>query len=66
MVNRGTTLSKDQAALIAGSDTLFIASQFTGEDEDWSHGVDVSHRGGRPGFVIVAHESLLLFPRLRR
>ena len=62
MVNRGTTLSKDQAALIAGSDTLFIASQFTGEDEDWSHGVDVSHRGGRPGFVIVAHESLLLFP----
>ena len=48
--------------MIAGSDTLFIASQFSEGDDDWSHGVDVSHRGGKPGFVIVAHESLLLFP----
>ena len=62
VVNRGSALTKDEAALIARSDTLFIASQFSEDSEDWSHGVDVSHRGGRPGFVIVAHESLLLFP----
>ena len=62
VVKRGTALSRDEAALIARSDTLFIASQFTEDDEDWSHGVDVSHRGGQSGFVIVAHESLLLFP----
>ena len=62
VVNRGTALSRDEAALIARSDTLFIASQFSEDSDDWSHGVDVSHRGGRPGFVIVAHESLLLFP----
>ncbi|MCZ6698066.1 MAG: MOSC domain-containing protein, partial [Planctomycetota bacterium] len=62
VVNRGTALTRDEAALIARSDTLFIASQFSEDSEDWSHGVDVSHRGGRPGFVIVAHESLLLFP----
>ncbi len=62
VVNRGTTLTRDHGALIARSDTLFIASQFSEDSEDWSHGVDVSHRGGRPGFVIVAHESLLLFP----
>ncbi len=62
VVNRGAALTRDQAALVARSDTLFIASQFSEDGDDWSHGVDVSHRGGRPGFVIVAHESLLLFP----
>jgi MOSC domain-containing protein YiiM/ferredoxin-NADP reductase/predicted pyridoxine 5'-phosphate oxidase superfamily flavin-nucleotide-binding protein len=62
VVNRGNTLSKTEAALIARSDTFFIASHYTEETESWSHGVDVSHRGGKPGFVIVAHESLLLFP----
>ncbi len=61
-VSRSNTLTRAEAAMIARSDTLFIASQFSEDGDDWSHGVDVSHRGGRPGFVIVAHESLLLFP----
>ena len=62
-VRRGNALNRAEAALIARSDTLFIASRFSeGGHEDWSQGIDVSHRGGRPGFVIVAHESLLLFP----
>lgn len=61
-VHRGEGLSKDQAAMVAGADTLFIASQFSEDTADWSHGVDVSHRGGKPGFVLVAHETLLLFP----
>ena len=61
-VRRGDALNRAEAAMIAGSDTLFIASQFSEGDDDWSRGVDVSHRGGKPGFVIVAHESLLLFP----
>ncbi len=61
-VRRGDTLNRAEAAMIAGSDTLFIASQFSEGDDDWRLGIDVSHRGGKPGFVIVAHESLLLFP----
>ncbi len=61
-VHRGGSLTKDQAALIARADTLFIASQFSEDAADWSHGVDVSHRGGKPGFVLVAHETLLLIP----
>jgi len=61
-VHRGEALTKDQAAIVARSDTLFIASQFSEEAADWSHGVDVSHRGGKPGFVLVAHETLLLIP----
>ncbi|MDJ0611872.1 MAG: MOSC domain-containing protein [Kiloniellales bacterium] len=61
-VQRGDALTKDQAALVARADTLFIASQFSEASADWRHGVDVSHRGGRPGFVLVAHETLLLLP----
>ena len=60
-VRRGKALNKADAALVARSDTFFIASQFSGSG-DWTEGIDVSHRGGLPGFVIVAHESSLLFP----
>ena len=41
-------LSTAAAALVARADTLFIASTAPGQ------GVDVSHRGGKPGFVRVA------------
>ncbi len=61
-VHRGDALTKDQAAIVSRSDTLFIASQFSEDAADWSHGVDVSHRGGKPGFVLTAHETLLLLP----
>ena len=42
--------------LIAGADTFYLASSYastTLPDGDASHGVDVSHRGGKPGFVRV-------------
>ena len=61
-VHRGEALTKDQAAFVARADTLFIASQFSEDAADWSHGIDVSHRGGEPGFVMVAHQTLLLLP----
>lgn len=48
-------LSDAAAALIARADTCFIASAsartFAGDDT--REGVDVSHRGGKPGFVRV-------------
>ncbi|MEL6268121.1 MAG: FAD-binding oxidoreductase, partial [Pseudomonadota bacterium] len=40
-------------ALIAGADTFFVATAAP-ESEDLRHGVDVSHRGGKPGFVRIA------------
>jgi hypothetical protein len=46
-------LSDDAAALIARSDTFFIASAAPDAGSDTAHGVDISHRGGRPGFVRV-------------
>ena len=41
----GPQLSPAAAAWVAAADTLFIASAAPGQ------GVDVSHRGGKPGFV---------------
>lgn len=42
-------------ALIAAADTFFIASAV-------ADGADVSHRGGRPGFVRVAADGALCWP----
>lgn len=61
-VRCGKTLGKADAALIAGADTFFIASRSGASGDDPNQGMDVSHRGGPQGFVIVAHETLLLFP----
>lgn len=48
-------LDDEARALIAAADTLFIASAHAGQ-------VDVSHRGGAPGFVGLDEEGRLLLP----
>ncbi len=47
------SLDEADRALIAGVDTFFIATAHLGEDAGLAGGVDVSHRGGKPGFVRV-------------
>ena len=47
-------------AVIAGADTLFVASYV--EDATRGRLVDVSHRGGRPGFVRVGADGVLSIP----
>ena len=52
----GPSLDAAALALIARSDTLFIASASaarTGAQR--GEGVDISHRGGEPGFVLAKH-----------
>lgn len=53
----GALLSARAIAWIEASDTGFIASASSAQvsDDDAREGVDVSHRGGNPGFVRVAH-----------
>jgi uncharacterized protein len=46
-------------ALIAQADTLFVASRSRPE-VDAAGGVDMSHRGGRPGFVRVDGDTLVV------
>lgn len=50
-------LSDEAAAIIRAADTFFIASASAAAgDGDRREGVDVSHRGGKPGFVRLAEE----------
>ncbi len=49
-----TTLDAAARRLVASADTLFIATASAGPDRgEANQGVDVSHRGGKPGFVRV-------------
>lgn len=52
----GHSLNREQTALIQASDTFFVASAHS------QRGVDVSHRGGPPGFVEVVGERELRIP----
>ena len=47
-------------ALIAGSDAFFVSSYIQAKDNPAVEGVDVSHRGGRPGFVKVEENTLTI------
>lgn len=62
----GSRLDERAAAILARCDTLFIASASPGAGgPDPVEGVDVNHRGGRPGFVRVQREgerTVLTFP----
>jgi len=59
---RGTGLTGAQASWIAKADTFFIATGYRGEGEDSAYGMDVSHRGGMPGFVEVLSAGEVRFP----
>lgn len=51
-------------ALILGADTFFIATAYLpiGNLYTAGHGVDISHRGGPPGFVDIDSEGVLSIP----
>jgi uncharacterized protein len=55
-------LSADALRIARGADTFFIATAHPGAADSQlrSEGVDVSHRGGPPGFVQVAPDGSLL------
>lgn len=66
---RDSLLERHAIQLIARSDTFFIATASArAQGHGGAEGVDVSHRGGRPGFVRVTEEnghSVLLAPDFR-
>ncbi len=53
-------LDDEAAALIRASETFFVASLSDGAQALGTDGVDMSHRGGRPGFVKVEGNSLII------
>lgn len=63
-VRSGDGLDAAARGLIAAADTFFIGSVHpSAHDADCpAHGVDVSHRGGRPGFVGIVGAGILTIP----
>ena len=59
---RVDALGDAERTMIERSDTFFIATAFAGTPGDSTHGVDVSHRGGKPGFVRIDDARTLTFP----
>ena len=61
-----TSLDDDAQWQIASTDTFFIATHYAGDGAtERSAGTDVSHRGGKPGFVRVEDANTLTWPDFR-
>lgn len=61
-LHRIEVFGEPERAMIAASDTFFIATAFHGDEASAAKGVDVSHRGGKPGFVRIDDDHTLTFP----
>jgi uncharacterized protein len=55
-------LGEVEQAIIAEADTFFIATAYQDESAGAARGVDVSHRGGKSGFVRIDDEQRLTVP----
>lgn len=63
LVHRMDVLDAAVRRMVEKADTFYIATAHPAAgDEAASHGVDVSHRGGRPGFVRVSGDGTLTVP----
>jgi uncharacterized protein len=60
-----SSLLSAHVELIDKADTFFIASRSPAPGLARSEGLDISHRGGLPGFVRVESERRLMFPDYR-
>jgi len=61
-VRRLSRFGDAERELLARADNFYIASCFSEDRGNVSHGTDVSHRGGKPGFVRIDDERTLTFP----
>ncbi|MBE9158227.1 pyridoxamine 5'-phosphate oxidase family protein [Nodosilinea sp. LEGE 06152] len=55
-------LGEGERAIVAAADTFFIATAYQAESTVSASGVDVSHRGGKPGFVRIDDTNTLTIP----
>jgi uncharacterized protein len=64
-VRQFTDFDEQARKVVARSDTFFVASRYGDRSQDKRHGIDVSHRGGRPGFVVMPDSKTLVWPDYR-
>jgi uncharacterized protein len=56
------TLGSAERAMVTAADTFFIATAYQDASAGAAQGVDVSHRGGKPGFVRIDDNHTLTIP----
>lgn len=61
-VRQFATFDEQSEKLLKTADSFFISSLYQDEADIPNRGVDVSHRGGLPGFIRVEDEKHLIFP----
>lgn len=61
-INEISVLSEKEKNLITSADTFFIATAYQADAAGAASGVDVSHRGGKPGFVRIDGDHTLTVP----
>lgn len=61
-VTKTTELTKPTYAILSRADTLFIATTRNGDGPAYRYGVDVSHRGGLPGFIKILDDGTIWVP----
>lgn len=59
-IERFTAINDAARTMIEAADTFFVSSYVKAGDRPETEGVDVSHRGGRPGFVKVDGNTLTI------
>ncbi|HEY8100191.1 MAG TPA: pyridoxamine 5'-phosphate oxidase family protein [Burkholderiaceae bacterium] len=66
IVHRSDQLNHVMCRMIASADTFFIATAYLGEGNGTGrqYGSDVSHRGGKPGFIRIDDPSTITVPDL--
>lgn len=57
-----STLSERAKKIINNADNFYIATHHKDQNDDASNGADISHRGGRAGFVRIDNDQTLTFP----
>jgi uncharacterized protein len=61
-VKKFSALGSIERSTIAGADTFFITTAYQDRSAGAARGVDVSHRGGKPGFVRIDDDLTLTVP----
>jgi ferredoxin-NADP reductase/predicted pyridoxine 5'-phosphate oxidase superfamily flavin-nucleotide-binding protein len=56
------SLGERAQEIIRAADNFYIATHSSESENDASQGADVSHRGGKPGFVRIENDRTLTFP----
>lgn len=62
VISQFVSFGSSEQKSIANADTFFISTIYQNQSEAVNQGIDVSHRGGKPGFVRINDRQTLTIP----